>query len=68
LLIRQKSETQKSESGLVAYAASTGREFSLANAKWGHGAVTKAFIEAIGERTAPFDKTGEITTAGLDII
>jgi uncharacterized caspase-like protein len=55
------------ESGLVAYAASTGREFSLENAEWGHGAFTKALIEAIGESKAPFDKTGEITTAGLDL-
>jgi uncharacterized caspase-like protein len=55
------------ESGLVAFAASTGREFSLENAQWGHGAFTKALIEAIGEGKADFDKSGEITTAALEV-
>ncbi len=54
------------DSGLVAFAASTGREFSIEREEWGHGAFTKALIEAIGEGKATIGSTHEITTASLD--
>jgi WD40 repeat protein len=54
------------EGGLVAYAASTGREFSIENDDWQHGAFTKALIEAIGEGKADVTHKGKITTALLD--
>jgi WD40 repeat protein len=54
------------EGGLVAYAASTGREFSIESDEWKHGAFTKALIEAIGEGKADILHNGKITTALLD--
>ncbi|MGP0060472.1 MAG: caspase family protein [Beijerinckiaceae bacterium] len=54
------------ESGLVVYGASTGREFSVENDEWKHGAFTKALIEAIGEGKADILHKGTITTALLD--
>jgi hypothetical protein len=53
------------ESGLVAYAASTGREFSVESDQWQHGAFTKALIEAIEGKGDILHK-GRITTASLD--
>ncbi len=54
------------ESGLVVYGASTGRELSVENDDWKHGAFTKALIEAIGEGKADVLHKGTITTAFLD--
>jgi hypothetical protein len=54
------------ESGLVVYGASTGRELSIENDEWKHGAFTKALIEAIGEGKADVLHKGTITTAFLD--
>ncbi len=54
------------ESGLVVYGASTGRELSVENDEWKHGAFTKALIEAIGEGKADVLHKGTITTAFLD--
>jgi uncharacterized caspase-like protein len=54
------------ESGLVAYAASTGRESSVEKDSWQHGAFTKALIEALGEGKADLMHKGRITTALLD--
>ena len=54
------------DSGLVVYGASTGREFSIENDEWKHGAFTKALIEAIGEGKADILHNGRITTALLD--
>ena len=54
------------ESRSVAYAASTGLEFSFESEQWGHGAFTKALIEGLGGK-ADLLHTGTITTGLLDI-
>ena len=49
--------------GVVVYGASMGKETSKEDAKWdGHGAFTKALIEAIGEGKATSDPNKPITT------
>jgi uncharacterized caspase-like protein len=49
--------------GVVVYGASMGKETSKEDAKWdGHGAFTKALIEAIGEGKAASDPSKPITT------
>jgi WD40 repeat protein len=49
--------------GVVVYGASMGKETSKEDAKWdGHGAFTKALIEAIGEGKATSDPKKPITT------
>jgi Caspase domain/WD domain, G-beta repeat len=49
--------------GVVVYGASMGKETSEEDAKWdGHGAFTKALIEAIGEGKATSDPKRPITT------
>jgi hypothetical protein len=49
--------------GVVVYGASMGKETSEEDAKWdGHGAFTKALIEAIGEGKATNDPKRPITT------
>ena len=58
------------ESGVVVYAASTGRQVSQENESWGNGAFTKALIEGLGapgqKAKADFSHTGAITTSELD--
>ena len=56
----------QTEGGVVAYAASTGKEFSFENEQWGHGAFTKALIEGFGGQADLLHK-GTITTATLDL-
>ena len=60
------SDFAQTEGGVVAYAASTGREFSFENETWGHGAFTKALIEGFGGQADLFHK-GTVTTATLDL-
>ncbi|HEY5864383.1 MAG TPA: caspase family protein, partial [Candidatus Tectomicrobia bacterium] len=36
------------ETGVVVFMASMGREFSVENAAWGHGAFTKALLDGMG--------------------
>lgn len=43
--------------GVLVFASSRGSEVSLENAEWGHGAFTKALIEAIEGKAAPPDET-----------
>ena len=56
----------QAEGGVVAYSASTGKEFSFENEQWGHGAFTKALIEGLGGK-ADLLHTGTVTTATLDL-
>ena len=56
----------QTEGGVVAYAASTGKEFSFENAQWGHGAFTKALIEGFDGQADLLHK-GTITTGMLDV-
>ena len=60
------SDFSQAEGGVVAYAASTGRELSLERDDWGHGAFTKALIEGFGEGRADLMHNGKITTSTLD--
>jgi uncharacterized caspase-like protein len=53
------------DSGVVAYVASVGREFSIESDEWHHGAFTKALIEGIQGRADILHK-GQITTDSLD--
>ncbi len=55
------------EYGAVILAASTGREFSLEHADWGHGAFTKSLIEAIGQGRADFSGDGLVNLRELDV-
>ena len=52
-------------SGIVVYAASPGTEESIEGAEWGHGAFTKALIQAIGDGKARQGDDLEINTALL---
>ncbi len=56
----------QAEGGVVAYAAATGREFSIERGEWGHGAFSQALIEGIGQGKADLLGKGLITTATLD--
>jgi WD40 repeat protein len=55
------------DSGLVVYGAAMGRELSVENDSWQHGAFTKALLEAIGEGKADVVHKGKVTTALLDV-
>ena len=56
----------QSTGAVVTYAASTGREASIEDGRWGHGAFAKALIEGFGGRADILHK-GTITTATLDL-
>ena len=60
------SDFSQTEGGVVAYAASTGREFSFEREDWGHGAFTKALIEGFSGKADLLHK-GTITTGLLDV-
>ena len=55
----------QAEGGVVAYAASTGREVSYERDEWRHGAFTKALIEGLGGQADLLHK-GIVTTSSLD--
>ncbi len=55
------------ENGLVVFAASTGGEFAVERDEWGHGAFTKALIEALNGKADPeYYRNGRITVNFLD--
>lgn len=62
------NELSSAESGAVVFAASTGNQYSLEDAKWENGAFTKALVEGISGR-ADYDKSGKgrITINMLDL-
>jgi WD40 repeat protein len=60
-------ELSSDEYGVVILAASTGKEFSLEHADWGHGAFTKALLEALGQGQADYSKDGLIHLRELDL-
>lgn len=55
------------EYGVVILAASTGRESSLEHPDWGHGAFTKALIEALTDGKADYSNDGTIHLRELDL-
>jgi len=53
--------------GLVVFSAAQGRELSQERPAWGHGAFTKALLEALqGGADTQGNRNGEITIAELD--
>ncbi len=60
-------ELSSDEYGVVILAASTGREFSLEHPEWGHGAFTKALLEALEQGQADYSNDGMIHLRELDL-
>jgi WD40 repeat protein len=60
------NELISAENGIVVFAASTGRQYSLEDPSWGNGAFTKALIEGLSGQ-ADYLKTGKITVNMLDL-
>jgi len=60
------NELASAESGAVVFAASTGNQYSLEDAKWNNGAFTKALVEGITGR-ADYSGKGRITINMLDL-
>ena len=60
-------ELSSDEYGVVILAASTGREFSLEHSDWGHGAFTKALLEAMEQGQADYSNDGMIHLRELDL-
>jgi hypothetical protein len=54
------------ENGIVVFAASEGREVAYEEKSWGHGAFSKALLEALGGKADIFSSRREITVAGLE--
>lgn len=59
------NELASAENGVVVFSSSTGRQFSLEDAKWGNGAFTKALVEGLTGR-ADIHGSGRITHKSLD--
>lgn len=62
---RVVNELTQAKNGVVVYSSSTGRQSSLENADWGHGAFTKALVEGLEGKAA--DEQGKITCKSLDL-
>lgn len=60
------NELASAESGAVVFAASTGNQYSLEDAKWNNGAFTKALVEGFTGR-ADYTGKGKITVNMLDL-
>ena len=54
------------ENGVVVFASSTGKQYSLENPEWGNGAFTKALVEGF-DGAANYTKDGRITINQLDL-
>ncbi|CAK0774608.1 Caspase family protein [uncultured Gammaproteobacteria bacterium] len=59
------NELTSAETGVVVFASSTGRQFSLERQEWGNGAFTKALIEGLSGR-ADLKKEGAIRLNALN--
>lgn len=53
--------------GSVIMTATTGKGYSYEKSEWGHGAFTKALLEAIKEGKADYNKDGEISIKEIDL-
>ena len=60
------NELASAENGVVVFASSTGKQYSLEDSAWGNGAFTKALVEGIGGR-ADYTGKGKITINMLDL-
>jgi len=54
------------ENGIVVFAASEGREVAYEEKSWGHGAFSRALLEALSGQADIFRGRREITVAGLE--
>jgi hypothetical protein len=54
------------ENGIVVFAAAEGEESSYEAEPWGHGAFTKALLEALSGQAEFFRGRREVTVAGLE--
>ncbi len=59
------NELVSTENGVVVFASSTGRQYSLEDPKWGNGAFTKALVEGFSGKAAY--KGSKITVNMLDL-
>jgi len=59
------NELSSAENGVVVFASSTGRQYSLEDPKWGNGAFTKALVEGLKGKADLLGK-GKITINMLD--
>jgi uncharacterized caspase-like protein len=64
-ITRVINELSSAENGVVVFASSTGKQYSLEDPQWGNGAFTKALIEGL-EGGADFLGKGKITINMLD--
>ena len=62
---RLVNELSSAENGVVVFASSTGRQFSLENDRWNNGAFTKALVEGLGGKADVTNKK-KITVTSLD--
>ena len=60
------NELSSAENGVVVFASSTGRQYSIEDTAWGNGAFTKALVEGISGK-ADYTGKGRITIASLDL-
>jgi Caspase domain/WD domain, G-beta repeat len=59
------NDLASAENGVVVFAASTGRESAFEREEWGHGAFSKALLEALTGKAEVFHE-GVITVASLE--
>ena len=60
------NDLASAENGVVVFASSTGRQYSLENQRWGNGAFTKALVESLSGK-ADYRGKGVITINMLDL-
>ena len=60
------NELASAENGVVVFASSTGKQYSLEDASWGNGAFTKALVEGLSGK-ADYTGKGKITINMLDL-
>jgi len=60
------NELASAENGVVVFASSTGRQYSMEDTAWGNGAFTKALVEGVSGR-ADYHGRGRITINMLDL-
>jgi len=60
------NELTSAENGVVVFASSTGRQYSMEDEAWGNGAFTKALVEGVSGK-ADYHGKGRITINMLDL-
>ena len=65
-IIAVVNDLSAAENGVVVFASSTGRQYSLENPKWGNGAFTKAVVEGLSGK-ADYTSDGNVTINEMDL-